>query len=186
MIEDGFIDANGLFSYIENLLQESLLLEAVYCRTAHSTHRLDKLNASLSALRLPRESREASLALGKRFLKLAASLEPSPQLRQAAALGEIHFSIAFGYACGVLSFDAEEAVAAFLHQNVVAALSAAQRLLPLGQMQSSQIAWDLKPSIADAVIRSAHLTVDTVSAFSHLPELASMRHPFLPTRLFIS
>jgi urease accessory protein len=190
MIDERFLDLDGLFSYLSNLLSEGLLLEAVYCRAAHrcasSEDRLPRLNARLSALRCPRESRDASLALGRRFIRLVASLDPATQLQQGAALGELHFSIAFGYACGVLGFEADTATAAFLHQNITASLSAAQRLLALGQMQSSRIAWDLKPDIAEAVSRSAALDFDTVSAFSHLPELASMRHPILPTRLFIS
>jgi urease accessory protein len=183
MIDDQLIGVSDLFSYLENLLKESLLVDAVYCRTAHnSTEDIQLLSGRLSALRCARESREASLALGKRFLRLVASLDPSTRLQP----GEIHFSIAFGHACGALSFDLDQTVAAFLHQNIAATISAAQRLLPLGQIQSSQIAWDLKPAIEDAVARSATLNIDTVSAFSHLPDLASMRHCFLPTRLFIS
>ncbi len=190
MIEEELLAVDSLARYLENLLQESLLLEAVFCRTAHryaeSGEPIQTLNASLNAMRLARESREASLSLGKRFLKLLASLDPSPCIRKAADLGEIHFSVAFGYALGALSFEADETVAAFLHQNVASLLSAAQRLLSLGQMQSSRIAWDLKPLIAAAVSRSRPLDFRSVSAFSHLPELASMRHPCLSTRLFIS
>jgi len=191
MIEERLVGVDDLFSYLEDLLAESLLLEAVYCRTAHgfaaSGHgALRDLNTRLSTLRFARESRDASLALGKRFLRLVACLEPSPHLQRAAGFGEIHFSIAFGYACGVLTFKADETVAAFLHQNVAASISAAQRLLSLGQMQSSRIAWDLKPAIGEAVNRSAALDIESVAAFSHLPELASMRHPILSTRLFIS
>ena len=190
MIEERLLELDGLFSYLSNLLSESLLLEAVYCRTAHgiasTDDQLPQLNARLSAVRCARESREASLALGRRFIRLVASLEPAAQLQPAARLGEMHFSIAFGYACGVLGFEVDTATAAFLHQNITASLAAAQRLLALGQMQSSRIAWDLKPVIAEAVSRSAALDIDAVCAFSHLPELASMRHPILPTRLFIS
>jgi urease accessory protein len=190
MIEEGLITVDGLLPYLANALEENLLLEAVYCRTAHffagSDQRLNELNAGLSALRMARESREASLSLGKRFIHLVASFEPALQILAAANLGEIHFSIAFGYVGGVLCFNADETVAAFLHQNVATSLSAAQRLLSLGQMQSSRMAWELKPLIAEAVSRSSRLDIQTVASFSHLPELASMRHPCLPTRLFIS
>jgi urease accessory protein len=188
MIEEQFLTVDGLFSYLEDLLQEALLVEAVFCRTAHACDETDvpTLNASLSALRLARESREASLSLGKRFIKLVATLDPSPKIQAAAAESELHFSIAFGYASGALGFRPDETVAAFLHQNVVACLSAAQRLLSLGQMQSSRIAWDLKPRIAGTVTRSAELDSHSVCSFAHLPELSSMRHPILSTRLFIS
>jgi len=190
MVEEGLLTVDDLFPYFEGLLEEGLLLEAVFCRTAHghakSGEPIRALNGCLNAWRLARESREASLSLGKRFLRLVASLDPSPLVQAAAAIGEIHFSIAFGFALGALSFDADETVAAYLHQSVASLLSAAQRLLSLGQMQSSRISWELKPMIAAAVVRSAHFDSASVPAFSHLPELASMRHPCLPTRLFIS
>jgi urease accessory protein len=190
MIEERLLTVDVLVPYLESLLEESLLLEAVYCRTAHcfvnSNGSLKELNDSLSALRLARESREASVSLGRRFLKLVAVLDPSLKIREAGDLAELHFSIAFGYACGVLAFDADDTVCAFLHQNIVSLLSAAQRLLALGQMQSSRISWELKPLLAEAVRRSAGLDIHSVSSFSHLPELSSMRHPNLSTRLFIS
>jgi urease accessory protein UreF len=53
-------------------------------------------------------------------------------------------------------------------------------------MQSSRIAWDLKPLIAETAARTGTLSVETVAAFSYLPDLASMRHPALETRLFVS
>ena len=191
MIEDHMLEVDDLFSYFQNLLEESLLLEGVYCRTGHcaaSTNCADlsDINSRLSALRPARESREASLALGRRFLRLVAFLHPSTQICAAIEIGDVHFSVAFGYACGVLGFEADQTVAAFLHQNVAASLSAAQRLLPLGQMQSSQMLWELKSCIEHTVERSAGLNIDSASAFSHLPEVASMRHPLLPTRLFVS
>jgi urease accessory protein len=191
VIEEQMLERAQLFSYLREMLQESLLLEAVFCRKGHAdapsdVEALREINAQLSAWRAARESREASLSLGKRFLDLALALDESPVLEQATQVGAMHYSVAFGFVCGVLSFGADEAVAAFLHQNVAATVSAAQRLLSLGQRQSSQIAWDLKPAIAEAVRRSESLDIGGVSAFSHLPELASMRHPYLETRLFIS
>ncbi len=80
-------------------------------------------------------------------MKLAAGLEPEA----IVLVGEIHFCIAFGYVCGVLGFAEDLTVGTFLHQNVAALLSAAQRLLALGQTQSSGIAWELKPFLAEAV-----------------------------------
>jgi urease accessory protein len=176
--------------YLEDCLTESALVDAAFCREAHTYALQDNLpndlNQLASALKLARESREASLTMGRRFAALAASLHPIPTLSHLATLDELHHSVAFGYTLGILGIDPELTVSAFLHQWVLNTISAAQRLLPLGQVQANRIAWDLKAAILTAVARTRTISISDLSAFAHLPELASMRHPCLPTRLFIS
>lgn len=196
MIFDGDIDDSvqncpaSLGRYIEDLLGEPLLVDGVLCREAHSRAVagawIVDLNQRASALRLARESREASLAMGRRFAALAAALDPNPLLYGIANLEELHHAVAFGYTFGVFGVDADISVSAFLHQNVLNIISAAQRLLPLGQMQANRIAWKLKPAILNAMAQSRTLSVTTVCSFAQVPEMASMRHSGLPTRLFIS
>lgn len=186
MIEEGDLAVADLFAYLQETLSEGLLLDAVFCRCAHRTGvaggDVGDLNARLNALRLARESRDASLALGKRFLTLVNCVASDISV----AIDHRHFSIAFGYICGRLEFDAEVSVAAFLQQSIAASISVCQRLMPLGQLDAARIAWDLKPHILETAAKSAALTPAEVSSFAHLPELASMRHPTLTTRLFVS
>jgi urease accessory protein len=182
--------AQSLGWYLEDSLSESLLVDAVFCREAHARALggapiLD-LNQRISALRLARESREASLTLGSRFAALAASLHPGPALATLATMEELHHSVAFGYTLGILAIDPDLTVGALLHQSVLNIISAAQRLLPLGQIQASGIAWELKRVVLDAVERTRRISFSTVCSFAHLPEMASMRHACLPTRLFVS
>jgi len=180
----------SLTGYLQDSLSESLLMEAVFCREAHGRALQGKpvcdLNQQNSARKQARESREASLAIGRRFARLAAALHSAPALSALAGLEELHHSVAFRYTLGILAIDADLTVSAFLHQTVISLISAAQRLLPLGQTLASRMAWDLKPAILETVERSRSLSFSTVGSFAHLPELASMRHRCLPTRLFIS
>jgi urease accessory protein len=124
--------------------------------------------------------------MGRRFAALAATLHPNPALSCLANVEELHHSVAFGFTLGILAIDPDLTVSAFIHQCVLNTISAAQRLLPLGQIQASRIAWDLKPAILEAVTQTRGMSFSTVCSFAHLPEMASMRHPCLPTRLFIS
>ncbi len=181
---------SSLGAYLEDSLCEWLMVDAVFCREAHgravqgvSVH---DLNHQMSALRLARESRDASLAMGRRFATLAALLHPGPALSGLASLQELHHSVAFGYTLGVLGIEPDPTVSAFIHQCVLSTISAAQRLLPLGQIQANRIAWDLKPAILEAVAQTRNVSFSMVCSFAHLPEMASMRHSCLPTRLFIS
>jgi urease accessory protein len=196
LVFDGDIESGvqscpaSLRAWIEDCLSESLLLDAVFCREAHARAlqraSVFALNEQLSALRLAREAREASLTMGRRFAALAAALHPGPALSSLASLDELHHSVAFGYVLGVLTIDADLAVSAFIHQCVMNVISAAQRLLPLGQIQANRLAWDLKPAILETVKQTRTSSTSTVCSFAHLPEMASMRHCCLPTRLFIS
>jgi urease accessory protein len=180
----------SLRRYLEDSLSESLLVDAVFCREAHDrTLRQDPvrdLNLQISGLRQARESREASLTMGRRFAALAAALHPHPALSSLASLEELHHSVAFGYTLGILAIDPDLTVSAFIHQCVLNIISAAQRLLPLGQTQANRIAWDLKPAILETVRQTRNISCSTVCSFAHLPEIASMRHCCLPTRLFVS
>lgn len=180
----------SLSRYVEDLLDELLMLDGTFCREAHARgingSPVCDLNQELSALRLARESREGSLALGRRFAALAAALHPGPELSGLAQLDELHHAVAFGYVFGVLRIDADLTVSSFLHQNVLNIISAAQRLFPLGQIQANRIAWNLKPAILNTVAKTGRTPFSEVCAFAHVPEMASMRHCSLPTRLFIS
>lgn len=196
LVFDGDIDPGvescpaSLARYLEDLLGESLMLDGVFCREAHTRaikgSPIYDLNSQLSALRPARETREASLAMGRRFASLAAALHPGPALSGLAVLEELHHAIAFGYVFGVLGIDADLTVSAFFHQTVLNIISAAQRLVPLGQVQASRIAWNLKTAILNAAAHTGSTPFSAVCAFAHMPEMASMRHPSLPTRLFIS
>jgi urease accessory protein len=180
----------SLARYLADCLTEGLLIDAVSCREAHALARqgrpVSDLNRQISALKLARESRDASLTMGRRFAALAAALHPGPALNRLAKLEELHHSVAFGFTLSILAIDADLAVGAFLHQCVLNTISAAQRLLPLGQIKANLIAWDLNPAIGEAVKRTRNLPLSTVRSFAHLPEMAAMRHSHLPTRLFIS
>jgi urease accessory protein len=189
MVEEQGLKARDLFGYLHELLEETLHLEAVFCRAAHGCgpgdERLVELTELLSAMRPARESRQASLALGKRFAGLVSDFERSSALAYLAEQEEVHFAVAFGFACGALGVNADDCVAAFLHQNILSAISTAQRLMPLGQRQANRLAWSLKAAILAAAERS-RIEPERAFCFAHLPELASMRHPNLFTRLFIS
>jgi urease accessory protein UreF len=71
-----------------------------------------------------------------------------------------------------------------VQQSITGLVSACQRLMPLGQAAATKIVWNLKPAIAKAAARG--ITAEEVWCFNPFPELASMRHGSLETRLFIS
>jgi len=188
MIADGFVTPCNFEQYLRDYMQESGLLDAVFCRSAHQLPKSDdpwfvkawvRLNHEIGARKYPRESREASLTLGRRFLRLAAELLGS----ELGAIGaaDSHHVAAFGLIAGMIGMDERPSILAWLHQSAMMQISAAQRLMPLGQNAASAILWRLKPLLLD--ISKSESTGD---CFTPLPETAAMRHSKLTVRLFIS
>jgi urease accessory protein len=186
MAEEGSISPESLETFFQDHLQEAGALEAAFVRRSWraSADRgglvLRDMNLEFSARKPARESRDASLKLGRRFAELVNAITGAPVLETG-----LHYCVAFG-AAGAFLGIAEDAVAlAYLHQSMAGFISACQRLMPLGQVAASKVLWNLKPAIARAA-QSEMNQVEEVWCFSPFPELASMRHGSLETRLFIS
>jgi urease accessory protein UreF len=115
--------------------------------------------------------------MGRRFAELFNAMSG------AGILCGLHYPIAFGLAGSLLGIPEQSIALAYLQQSVTGLVFACQRLMPLGQVAASRTIWNLRPAITDAVFQSERLEV---LCFTPQPELGSMRHSSLETRLFIS
>lgn len=191
------VTVEDLAQFLEDYLTEAGARDAAYCRAAHRLAEAPPddfeprwliLNQQFSALQPARESRAAGATLGRRFLQLAANLTQFERLalalQSAKETGtDVHHAATFGLVAGTLGLSEEEAALAFLQQSLTALVSAGQRLLPLGQARAGALLWRLHSRIAQA---AATTETETVTSFLPTLDIASMRHPALPTRLFIS
>jgi urease accessory protein len=177
LVEEGILEPQNLAEFLRGYLAESGRLDAVFVRRAWRGESCAALAVELSARRPARESRDASLKMARRFAELFEALTGR------RLLARVHYPIAFGAAGAVLGIPENFVVPAYLQQSVTALVSACQRLMPLGQVAASQLIWNLKPAILDAVSNSERLDC---TCYSPLPELGSMRHASIETRLFIS
>ena len=202
LVADDLLTVNNLETFLGDYLSEAGVVDGAFCRAAYELGtdlREDfnhtawiALNDHLSALRPARESRTASTTLGRRFATLVLTLSHHPLLRAIVSgtapfthTVEIHYATSFGICGRTLGFEVNSTVLAYLQMSVNGIVSACQRLLPLGQSEAARLLWEIKPLILEALRRS-HVSVDDVSCSLQLPELASLRHPTLATRLFIS
>ncbi len=178
LAEEGALAPQSVETFLRAHLQETGVLEAVYVRRAAKGQNCLALSEELSARKPARESREASLKLGRRFAELVNGM-----LEDSLLAADLHYCIAFGAAGSALGIPLDSVVPAYLHQSMAGLVSACQRLMPLGQAAASRILWNLKPEIACACSASY---AEEAFCFSPYLELASMRHGSLETRLFIS
>ena len=199
LVDAGLLSPPLVPGFLNTYLHEAGTLEAVFFREAFrlagaaqfSAARWIGLNQRLSALKVGREGRAASAALGSRFLALVLGVVESPMLREALESARhaqvmVHHAPAFGLAASALAVDEEAACLAFLHQSITALVSACQRLMPIGQAEATRTIWDLKPTMLAAAHRSCEFNAEDAPSFLPLLDWGAMEHPALSTRLFIS
>jgi urease accessory protein len=195
LVAEAGLSAKDLPSFFEQWLHGSGRLEAAFCHRAAEVSCQDdwvRLNEEMSAFKIAAESREASLRLGKRFESLAVALmsdlhdQGRPVDARSAFSGDAHLATAFGLVGSMLAIQNEAVVGAYIHQALYGAVSACQRLLPFGQSAAMKLLWELKPTILEIVRESSYLKFDDLWNSQPMLDIASMRHPHLETRLFIS
>ncbi len=213
LVYDKDLSVEQLEDFFRRYLTEVGVLEANYCRQAYafggvlsgsgrSAVNMEwgpwlALNRRLSARKMARESREASATLGRRLIRLVLSLEADDLLHQAldaAKDTDLHHATVFGLLGGYWDLGENDTVAALLQQMLTGLVSACQRLMPLGQSRAQSIVWSLQPAVSSVMQRTAFHSVSgelaaedfEFASFATLLEVGSMRHPTLPTRLFIS
>jgi urease accessory protein len=147
---------------------------------------LANLDAEASALRPSSTGREASRAMGARLLKTWSGLRPTPALlAMTQRLPSLSLPSAFGVVCAAADLGQHEAVSGFLYTRLASTVSAAMRLMPLGQHEAhSQLAACLGevPALTAAIVADrAPLT-----AFAPAFDIASMRQQYGHSRLFRS
>jgi urease accessory protein len=178
LAEEGCLCAGAAEQFFRDYLAEAGVLDASFVRRAWRREDAGGLSDEFCARRPARESRDAALKLGRRFSQLVNTL-----VNRTAIPGDLAYPVAFGLAGAHLEIPEDEIVLAYLRQSLAGLISVCQRLMPLGQVAASQMIWNLKPSICAAALASENREV---GCFTPLPELASMRHGSLETRLFIS
>jgi urease accessory protein len=181
LVEEGLLMPETAEQFLHDYLAEAGMLEASFVRRAWAGEDPHSLSDEFGARRPARESRDASFKMGQRFARLVCTLVNAPVVPD----GLCH-TVAFGVAGAHLGFTAEETTAGYVRQSIAGLVSACQRLMPIGQVGAARMMWDLKPSIIACSMAAAHAPEREVSCFTPLPELGSMRHSSLETRLFIS
>ena len=178
LVEEGLLTADNLERFLRDYLEESGRLDAWFVRRAWQGEDGAVLSAEFAARRPARESRDAAFRMGQRLARLATVL-----LGGAAVPDGLSYPVSFGRVACLMGIGEAEAAAACLRQSTNGLVSACQRLLPVGQVAASRVLWNLNAAIEAA---AAPAEREEAACFTPLPELASMRHPLLESRLFIS
>lgn len=192
LVQDEWVsDLESLRDYLERSVRPSLThVDLPLIRFARAASIADavRLGRLCHALRPSRELREASVRMGRQRLELVARLTANEALGGLAGADgfQPHLPVVFGFECGALEIPLHAALVAYLYQSYSAQVSAALKLLRLGQTAAQTLLARLMASSEESINRSLALDEDHVGWFAPAADIASARHETAYTRLFIS
>src|SRR5258707_529887 len=100
--------------------------------------------------------------------------------------GAIVYPVAVGLVSAAHAIPLTPTMHAFFHALASNWISAAARLVPLGQTDSQRVLALLEPIVAATAARALQASIDDLGSASFRADLASMRHETQYTRLFRS
>jgi urease accessory protein len=195
-VDRTIVDAEGLRGWLDVCLDEAIgrlegpgLWQAWLAFREADWAALASLDEELTALRPSSSVRRSSRAMGRRLLTTWHALHPDARLEEAIALarggrfGPV-LCVAFAGACACAGIERRRSVEAFAYTRLASTISAAMRLMPIGQAEAHALlarAVDRIPPVVDEAIARGHC-----EAFSPAMDLAAMSQQYLHSRLFRS
>jgi len=182
----GYSHSNGLETYVQkglvnstetaalflnNMLSSSILHnDAAYVRLAYeamkekdSYERIVVLDEECSAMKSPREIREASHKLGTRLLKIF--IEEGQKCDFLTKFGDYvtknisvgNYPVVYGALCYLMEIPLEEAITAFYFSTATGMVTNAVKLVPLGQLEGQKILFEVKRNIPSWVEKKTNV-----------------------------
>jgi urease accessory protein len=195
-VEAGDInDANSLKDWLAALLSDgSGFCDGVFLAQAHRAVAADddralRELAELAAAFVPsRERQLETTTQGRAFIEIARAAWDCDGLAHAVAQcdGAIVYPVAVGIVSAAHAIPLEPALHAFLHALVSNWISAASRLVPLGQTDSQRVLAALEQTVSDTAKRAIAAKLDDLGGATFRADLAGLRHETQYTRLFRS
>lgn len=167
------------------------LIHAHRAAVAGDLDALLAIDEFVNALKPVPALRAGSVKVGRRFLESAAPLiggQFVASYRAAVLNGDTpgHHAVAFGVGMHGAGLDATTAALAFGAGFVQGQTAAAVRLGLIGQAAAQRIIAGLHGDVLAAVARAERASLDEMGGYLPLVDVAGLRQPTLPSRLFAS
>lgn len=184
--------------FVENMVQYNLKYnDGVLVKLAYEAMKNNDLNEILkldeecTALKAPKEIRQASKKLGLRLIKIFkrrvdSDLVKEFELKVKQNEANSNYAIVYGiYAC-LLNIPLFEALFSFYYTSVSGIVTNAVKLVPLGQLDGQDILFDLYQLIEKTAEETIELNRDYVGLCNTSFDIRCMQHERLYSRLYMS
>ncbi|WP_254703863.1 urease accessory protein UreF [Roseovarius sp. THAF9] len=180
-IQDGRIaDAIGLEGWLRSCLREgSGRSDAIWLRLAAGQGDVHDLDAEARAFAPSAERLAETARQGAAFVRTTNAV-------WGLDLPDLLLPMAVGRAVHLMALDVDAAVLLYLQSVASNLVSAALRLMPLGQTEGQQVLAALQDDILIIEAETRSATRHDVFSNAFLSDIAAMRHETLEPRLFQS
>jgi urease accessory protein len=195
-VEEGFVTtADETREWIESIIsQGSGYSDAVFLKTAYEAalqkdkELLVETCALAAGFSATKELFLETRAQGEACLDITTKAWPTETLDwlQTHWSGPYLYPIVIGVAAAGHAIPRDETIDGYLHAFAANLVSAATRLVPLGQTDGQKIIAKLEPCVAASGKRAAACMLDDVSNNAVMVDICSMNHEHQHTRLFRS
>ena len=181
-IEAGHIkDEPTLQSWLQDLIalgsgrSDAILVSLAHC--AEDRAALKSLNDLALALAPSSERRAETVLQGQAFCQTLKDVWDYD-------ISGLCYPVAVGVGARRGGLERADITAAYLHAFVANLISAAVRLVPLGQTQGQRVLLGLMPDILEVGTDALSASEEDLTSACFLSDIASMRHETLNTRIF--
>ncbi|MEE3624654.1 urease accessory protein UreF [Nitrospirillum sp. BR 11752] len=194
-VEDGTIrTVDALVAWVDDLLalgsgwNDAVLAAAAWrAAAAGDWPGLADVAELAAALTPTAERRLESLSQGRAFAAAIASAWPCEAVDRLRAMGgDLAYPVAVGAVAAGHGLSLSATLLGYLHGFVANLVSAALRLVPLGQTDGQRALARLEPLVLATAARAASSTLDDLGGAAWVADIASMNHETQYTRLFRS
>jgi len=198
-VQQGIVkDTASVKAFVVQMLSQNLrYTDAAFVALvmdAASDNHLEKillLDDECTAVKLPKEMRQASNKLGLRLMKIFQPIHENDLLNKYAlaiksqeVLG--HYCIAFGLIAYAMGITKAEALQGFYYNAAVGFVTNAVKLVPLSQQSGQQILFSVHGVIGDLVGQTLKPDRDLIGLCCTSFDIKSMQHERLYSRLYMS
>ena len=188
-------DLASLTGWVDDLLHHGgpfadavLLAHAFEATQATDDVRLRDVLELAAAFAPSRERQMETLNQGDAFIAATRAAWPAPVLERLPAIwgGRVAYPAAVGIAAAAHGLPLAATVSAFLNAVAANLISAAVRLVPLGQTDGNKALAATTQTVRDVASRVEDVPLDRLGGAALKSDIASMRHETQYTRLFRS
>ena len=174
-------NAENLYEWLSNILQsgaartDALFLAAAY--NCSSDEALIEMNMKARALASSQERLLEMDELGKAFKSITEAVWP-------IEIGELVYPIAIGFCANAEGIEITLTACLYLQAYVSNLVSAAQRLMPLGQTEAQKIIKTLSPICLQLADETRDGNLDNIYSSVFISDIAAMKHETQVSRIF--
>jgi urease accessory protein len=190
-------DAKTAKAFITGMISQNLhytdaaIVSLTYDAAAHNREKIIQLDELCTAVKLPKEMRQASQKLGNRLIRIFQPLCAHEQLHRYAAAIQFkqasgHYCLAFGLVAHALGIPKQDALTGFYYSAAAGLVTNSVKLVPLSQQSGQEILFSLHELINELVQRNMDPDLDLIGLCCTGFDIRCMQHERLYSRLYMS